>query len=146
MTLTQLFIFLIVIQIIHGLGTWKLYIKAGRQAWEAFVPVYNAVILMKIINRPWWWTVLLFLPIVNLIMFPVVWVETARSFGKNATTDTIFAIVSLGFYNYYLNYALELENVKNRNLQPCTTAGNCIRFILYTIVNATIINNCIIHS
>ena len=26
-----------------GLGTWKLYIKAGRQAWEAFIPVYNAV-------------------------------------------------------------------------------------------------------
>ncbi|HCY80758.1 MAG TPA: signal peptidase I, partial [Xanthomarina gelatinilytica] len=71
MTLTQLFIFLIVIQIIHGLGTWKLYLKAVRQAWEAFVPVYNAVILMKIINRPWWWTILLFFPIVNLIMFPV---------------------------------------------------------------------------
>lgn len=140
MTLTQLFIFLIVIQIIHGLGTWKLYIKAGRQAWEAFVPVYNAVILMKIINRPWWWTVLLFLPIVNLIMFPVVWVETARSFGKNATTDTIFAIVSLGFYNYYLNYALDLEHVKDRSLHPNTAAGDWLSSILFAIVAATIVH------
>ena len=71
----QWFIFILIIQVIHGLGTWKLYIKAGRQAWEAFVPAYNGIVLMKIINRPWWWVILLFLPIVNLIMFAVVWVE-----------------------------------------------------------------------
>ena len=46
MTLMQWFIFILIIQVIHGLGTWKLYIKAGRQAWEAFVPVYNGIILM----------------------------------------------------------------------------------------------------
>ncbi|TYA53841.1 signal peptidase I [Formosa maritima] len=140
MTLTQLFIFLLVIQVIHGLGTWKLYIKAGRQAWEGFVPVYNAIILMKIINRPWWWTILLFLPIVNLIMFPVVWVETARSFGKNSTTDTILAIVTLGFYNYYLNYALNVEHVKDRSLHPKTAAGDWVSSILFAIVAATIVH------
>ena len=95
---TQWIIFFFVIQLLHGLATWKLYVKAGRKAWEAFVPVYNAVVLMKIINRPWWWTILLFLPIVNLILFPVVWVETARSFGKNSSQDTFLAIILLGFY------------------------------------------------
>ena len=140
MTLTQLFIFLIVIQIIHGLGTWKLYLKAGRQPWEAFVPVYNAVILMKIINRPWWWTILLFLPIVNLIMFPVVWVETARSFGRNSTTDTFLAIFTLGFYNYYLNYGLNLEHIKDRSLHPKTSAGDWTSSILFAIVAATIVH------
>ena len=68
MTWTQWFIFILIIQVIHGLGTWKLYIKAGRRAWEAFVPVYNGIILLKIINRPWWWIILLFLPI-NLTLY-----------------------------------------------------------------------------
>ena len=77
---TWLIIFL-VIQLIHAAGTWKMYVSAGRKAWESVVPVYNAVILMKIINRPWWWVILLFIPIVNQIMFPVIWVETIRSFG-----------------------------------------------------------------
>lgn len=140
MTFTQLFIFLFIIQMIHGLGTWKLYIKAGRQAWEAFVPVYNAFILMKIIYRPWWWTILLFLPIVNLIMFPVVWVETVRSFGKNSTTDTILAIVSLGFYNYYLNYFTDVEHIKDRSLHPKTAAGDWVSSILFAIVAATIVH------
>ncbi|MBD0824978.1 signal peptidase I [Aestuariibaculum marinum] len=140
MTLMQWFIFILIIQVIHGLGTWKLYIKAGRQAWEAFIPVYNAVTLMKIINRPWWWTILLFLPIVNLIMFPVIWVETARSFGKNSTTDTILAVVTLGLYNYYLNYATEVEYIEDRSLKPRTDVGDWVSSILFAIVAATIVH------
>ncbi len=135
MTLTQLFIFFLVIQVIHGLGTWKLYVKAGRQAWEAFVPVYNAVVLMKIINRPWYLTILLFLPIVNLIMFPVIWVETARSFGKNKALDTLLAVVSLGFYNYYLNYFVDVEHIKDRSLHPRTALGDWVSSILFAVVS-----------
>jgi len=103
MTALQWLIFFLVVQLIHGLGTWKLYEKAGRKSWEAFIPVYNSIILMKIINRPTWWTALLFVPIVNLIMFIVLWVETLRSFGKNTTKDTILGVVTLGFYIYYIN-------------------------------------------
>ncbi len=140
MTWSQWFIFILIIQVIHGLGTWKLYIKAGRQAWEAFVPVYNAVVLMKIINRPWWWVFLLFLPIVNLIMFPVIWVETARSFGKNTYLDTFLAVVTLGFYNYYLNYAADVTHVKDRSLQPKSGSGEWTSSILFAIVAATIVH------
>ena len=137
---TQWIIFFLIIQGIHGLATWKLYIKAGRKAWEAFIPVYNAVILMKIIIRPWWWTILLFLPIVNLIMFPVIWVETARSFGKNATVDTFLAIVTLGFYNFYLNYVADVKHVENRALIASSSAGDWISSILFAIVAATIVH------
>ncbi len=141
MTLTQWFIFFLIIQVIHGLATWKLYIKAGRQAWEAFVPIYNAVILMTIINRPKWWTVLLFLPIVNLIMFPVVWVETARSFGKNTSLDTWLAILTLGFYNFYLNYvATDTKYIEDRSLKPKTELGDWVSSILFAIVAATIVH------
>lgn len=140
MTLMQWFIFILIIQVIHGLGTWKLYIKAGRQAWEAFIPVYNGVVLMKIINRPWWWIILLFLPIVNLIMLIVVWVETARSFGKNTKLDTFLAVATLGFYNFYLNYIADVEYVKDRNIQPKSSSGEWTSSILFAIVAATIVH------
>ncbi|WP_047546524.1 signal peptidase I [Psychroserpens sp. Hel_I_66] len=140
MSITQWLIFILVIQIIHGLGTWKLYIKAGRQAWEAFVPVYNSVILMKIIKRPWWWTILLFVPIVNLIMLPVVWVETARSFGKNEFLDTFLAVITLGFYNYYLNYVADVQYVENRDIHPKSSSGDWTSSILFAIVAATIVH------
>jgi signal peptidase I len=74
MDLAQWFVCLIIIQLIHGLGTWKLYVKAGRSAIEAFVPVYNGIVLMKIINRPSWWVALLFIPVINVIMLIIIWV------------------------------------------------------------------------
>jgi len=140
MTWTQWFFFLIVIQIIHGLGTWKLYTKTGRKAWEAFLPIYNGVILMKIISRPWWWIILMFLPIVNLIMIPAVWVETARSFGKDTKKDALICIVTLGFYLFYLNYVEDVTYIENRRLKPKTSSGEWITSILFAIVAATIVH------
>lgn len=140
MTTIQWFIFFLIVQLIHGLGTWKLYQKAGRKPWEAFVPVYNAIVFMKIINRPTWWTALLFVPIVNLIMFIVVWVETLRSFGKNKEKDTILGVVTLGFYIYYINYVENVEYKRDRSLVPVTKSGDTIASLLYAIVVATLVH------
>lgn len=140
MNWTEWFYFFIIIQVIHGLGTWKLYVKAGKQAWEAFIPVYNAVILMKIISRPWYWVILIFLPIVNLIMIPAVWVETARAYGKDSKLDALLCIVTLGFYLYYLNYIAGVNYIENRQLKPKTAAGEWITSILFAIVAATIVH------
>ncbi len=140
MSWTEWLIFVLIIQVIHGLGTWKLYIKAGRKAWEAFIPFYNGVVLMKIISRPWWWLILIFLPIVNLIMIPAVWVETARSFGKDTKLDALLCIITLGFYLYYLNYLADVSYIKNRVLKPKTVAGEWITSILFAIVAATIVH------
>ena len=57
------------VQVLHGIGTWKLYVKANRKAWEAFVPVYNGIVLMQMINRPKYWILLLFIPVINLFLF-----------------------------------------------------------------------------
>ncbi len=140
MTLIEWLIFFMVIQVIHCLGTWKLYVKAGRQAWEAAVPIYNAVILTKIINRPWWWTILLFIPVINVIMLPVIWVETIRSFGKNSTTDTFLVILTLGFYTYYINYTQDVTYIEDRDLKPRTATGEWVSSIVFAVVAATIVH------
>lgn len=144
MTLIQWFVFFLALQIIHYAGTWKLYIKAGRKAWEAAIPVYNAIVLMKIINRPTWWVILLFIPIVNLIMFPVVWVETLRSFGKNKTIDTLLAVFTLGFYIYYVNYTQNVNHISNRSIHPTSSSGETVSSILFAVVVATLIHTYVI--
>lgn len=134
------FIFFLLVQIIHGLGTWKLYEKAGRKSWEAFIPVYNSIVLMKIINRPTWWTFLLFIPIINLIMFPVVWVETLRSFGKNSTADTLLGIFTCGLYIYYINYTQDVTYIADRSLVATTKTGDTISSLLFAVVVATLVH------
>ena len=98
------FYFFLIIQIIHGFGTWKLYKSTGFNPLLSFIPIYNGLILLKIIKRPWWWLILLFIPIVNLLIFPVIWVETIKSFGKKTFSDTILVIISLGFFIYTIKY------------------------------------------
>ncbi len=137
---TQWIIFILIIQVIHFLGTWKLYIKAGRKAWEAAIPIYNGVVLMKIINRPWWWVILMFIPIINLLMIPVVWVETIRSFGKNTLLDTWLVILTLGLYIYYINYAEDVTYIEDRSLKPKTGLGEWVSSIVFAIVAATLVH------
>lgn len=140
MTLYEWFIFFLIVQAIHFLGTWKLYQTAGRKAWEAAIPVYNAIVLMKIINRPWWYVILLFIPVINMLMFPVIWVETLRSFGKNSTLDTILGIATLGFYIYYVNYTQKVEHIKDRSLKPKTAAGDFVSSIIFAVIVATLVH------
>lgn len=135
MTPIQWFIFFLAVQVVHFAGTWKLYEKAGRKPWEAAVPVYNAIILMKIINRPWYWTILLFIPIVNLIMFPVVWVQILKAFGKNKTSDYIIGILTAGLYIYALNYSEKADY--NGNTE---TAESTLSSLLFAVVVATIVH------
>jgi signal peptidase I len=140
MNWTEWLIVFIIIQLIHGLGTWKMYVAAGNKAWQAFVPVYNAVILMKIMNRPWWWTILLFLPVVNIILVVVIWVDTLRSFGYNKAVDTTLVVVSLGFYIYYISYTQPLVHIKDRSLSSRTAAGEWTNSILFAVIAATIVH------
>ena len=140
MTIVQWFIFFIVLQVVHFAGTWKLYQKAGRKPWEAAIPVYNAVVLMKIIRRSPWWVILLFVPVVNLIMFPVVWVETLRSFGKNTTTDTVLGVATLGLYIYYVNYTQDVTYLPERELKPKSKSGDTVSSLLFAIVVATLVH------
>ncbi len=140
MTLFQWFIFFLIIQIIHGIGTWKLYKSAGFKEIDAFIPFYNTIILMKIINRPWWWVFLIFIPIINLLIIPVIWVEICRSFGKNSLTDTVFVLISLGLFIYSINYSSKIECIINRDLNPKTALGEWVSSIIFAIILATIVH------
>ncbi len=137
---TQWIIFILIVQVIHFLATWKLYVKAGRKAWEAAIPIYNAIILMQIINRPKWWVILLFIPIINLLMFPVIWVETIRSFGRNSLMESWLVVLTLGFYIYYVNYTLDVKYIEERSLHPKTAMGEWVSSIVFAVVAATLVH------
>ncbi len=133
-------LFILLVQIIHGIGTWKLYVKAGRKAWEAFVPVYNGIVLMQIINRPKYWILLLFIPVINLFIFPIIWIETLRTFGKKSTVDMVLGVVTLGFYIAYVNYTQEVTYHANRDLKAPNKTMDTLGSLSFAIVVATLVH------
>jgi hypothetical protein len=61
---------------------WKLFVKAGQPGWAAIVPIYNVYVLCKIAGKPGWWVILMIIPIVSIVVFALVAIALAKSFGK----------------------------------------------------------------
>lgn len=79
--------------VIGALGLMGIFSKAGQPGWAAFVPIYNTVVLLKVVGRPVWWLVLLFVPVANLVVMIIVMNDLAKSFGK--TTGFTVGLVLL---------------------------------------------------
>ena len=140
------FLFFLFVQLIHGLGTYRLYSSAGFKSFAAFIPIYNALVLMRIINRPWWWVILLFIPIVNIMMFPVIWIETCKNFGKKSWTSIFLVLITFGLYIYSINFSksIKKEIITNHERKESTIGSIVFAIILATIVHTYFIQPFII--
>ncbi len=102
MEIAQILIYLMVV--LHFASLWKIFEKAGRPTWEGFVPVYNYIIWLKVVNKPWWWIFFFIIPFVNIVVTVAMHVETIRLFGRYEPKDTILAIVLPWYYIPALAY------------------------------------------
>ena len=79
------FIILIYIGILVLLiiSQWKIFTKADKPGWASLIPIYNGLVLLQIIGKPWWWLLLFLIPFVNLIF--AIWATNllSKSFGKD---------------------------------------------------------------
>jgi len=76
-------------------GGWKMFVKAGKPGWGFLVPIYNIVLYCEIAERPTWWVLLCFVPIANLVVIILLFIEIAKKFGKG--TGFAFGMIFLGF-------------------------------------------------
>jgi hypothetical protein len=65
------------------ISMWKIFTKAGKPGWAAIIPIYNAIVLLEIVDKPLWWIILMFIPIVNFVISIIVTVELAKKFGQS---------------------------------------------------------------
>jgi hypothetical protein len=64
-------------------ASWRIFAKAGQPGWAAFIPIYNLVVLLKIVGRPLWWLLLLFVPVANMIIPFILMHDLSQAFGKD---------------------------------------------------------------
>lgn len=72
--------------------------KKGLAVWSVIPPIYGDLQVLKIISRPWWWCILLYIPIVGPLMYLVMVIETLQVFGKRSLVDFLIGIFSAGLY------------------------------------------------
>lgn len=81
------------------IGFWRTFVKANQPGWGAIIPIYNIYLLLKIAGRPGWWLLLLLIPLVNIVVWAIVCIDIAASFGKGTAFGLImlFLLNGLGF-------------------------------------------------
>jgi len=70
---------------------YKLFPLAGRKAWEGLVPGYNLWIWIKVIQKPWWYSILLIFPGVNVLVIMIMSASLSSVFGRRSASDYLQA-------------------------------------------------------
>ena len=76
-----LWVIYVAILVLSIVGLWLVFQKAGEAGWKALIPIWNLLVLLRIVGRPAWWILLLLIPIVNVIFAIVVLNDLSKSFG-----------------------------------------------------------------
>ena len=64
---------------------WRIYEKADKPGWASIIPVYNVLVQLEIIGRPWLWLLLLFVPVANFVIGIILMIDLAKVFGKSSS-------------------------------------------------------------
>ena len=117
----------------------KLFRLAGVPGLYAIIPFYNIIKHLEIIKRPRWWIILVFIPVINLLMIPVIWVEFIKKFNHNSRIDRILVILTLGFYFFYVSYF----SSKTKLVDDISFSRfeRSVGSFIFAIVIATIVHN-----
>lgn len=88
----------LILMVIILAATWEIFIKAGQPGWASIIPIYNMVVMLKVVKKPTWWVILIFVPIGNFIIGLVVHYELAKVFGKGFGYTLGLIILPFIFY------------------------------------------------
>jgi len=93
-----LFIFIFAATILIIIAEWRIFEKAGQPGWTSIIPYINFFIMLKIVNKPLWWILWMFVPIANIVVG--IWVINllAKSFGKNESFTLGLIFLPFIFY------------------------------------------------
>ena len=64
----------------------KLIKRSVGTVWHGYIPFLNAIAILKINGRPWYWALFLLVPGINLLMLTIMHVELGIAFGKKSTS------------------------------------------------------------
>ncbi len=67
-------------------------------SWWAWVPILNALQLVKVAGKSYWWILLFFIPLVNLIFMVYVWMLIAERRGFEKWLGVLMIVPFVNFF------------------------------------------------
>jgi hypothetical protein len=97
---------LLLLGLLQIVSTWIVFNKAGQPGWAAIVPFYNMWVLAEVSNKPGWLGLLSCFcgaipfvgPIVQLVLWAVISVGVAKTFGRGVCFGIGLILLPFVFY------------------------------------------------
>jgi hypothetical protein len=103
-------IFLVALLLLIGaVAKWRMFLKCNQPGIASIVPIWDVVVVLRIVGRPAWHIFFFLIPVFNIYFGLRVLIEVAQSFGKNSVVDYAFVIVFNLFYLLNLGLAYNEE-------------------------------------
>ncbi len=61
-------------------------------AWFAWVPILNLILICRVADKPGWWFLLLFIPLVNIVVYLDIWMTIAEDCNRPAWLGVLMLI------------------------------------------------------
>jgi len=141
------YIFLILV-LASFFGLSKLFTKAGIEGWKAWVPIYNFYVLAKLLDKPWWWCLIMIVPGVNILMYGVYGFNVARAFNKPSNQDLLFASILpyLFFVKLGFDPSAKFVGLSKFKIEPSKIIKNWVDPIVFAVIAASIIRGYFIEA
>jgi len=81
--LSTYMILILVIAVIMIVANWKVFTKAGKPGWASIIPLYNMYVMFEIAGINGWMFLLTFVPIANIIIQIMLYLNLAKKFEKS---------------------------------------------------------------
>jgi hypothetical protein len=97
---TEIMIISLILSLFFIVVYWKIFTKAGKPGWAILIPIYNIIVMLEIVKKPWWWLLLIFIPFVNFIIALLIMVNLIKSFGQPGWHIILALFFSYIYYPY----------------------------------------------
>lgn len=139
MNLQGFFGYVLAIQLLSFLFTFRFYVAAGRAWWEAAIPIYKTYVLLKLIDRPVWWLPLFLIPVINNVMGIIAAYELLHKFGFRKTYHSILTVATFGVYMGYIGFTKRLTYGEKNSTDMRKRLGETIPALIFAVVVASVI-------
>ncbi len=112
--------------IIYTISLAVIFKKIGHKARYAFIPIYNIMSLLAILNIPQWMVLVMFIPFVNILGLPIMIFIIGYKLGsvcrKNLFMKIGLMILSPIFYPLLAFTDIDVDGSRLKNYQPVKKA------------------------
>jgi len=88
------FLFIVALYVVSSIFLGKIFNKAGVPAWVAWVPVYNSWKMLQIGGQQGWWSLIMFVPIVNIAAIVFMYIAMFH-IGKKLGKEDWFILLAI---------------------------------------------------